>query len=221
MKSSFTLEMKDDEDCSVWNMFNKWCSDVTKEKEKEKENKRLKKEADKIVKATKRLEKEVQMPDGSLLTVYKNKEDAAPSVVYGNFAPVVTTGVISNNGNAVTLADPFKQLKIQTIFPSSVLGAILDASSEGINLDSYTYEELREIIFGDDNKAELTKETIEKILDKYPTFFDEQDLELADHDSDKRVSKLFKEKPMAPPSNHLYLQNIKPTKPKKRGKSCH
>lgn len=199
MKNSFTLEMKDDENHSMWNMFNKWCNDVTKEKEKE--NKKLKKEADKLVKATKRLEKQVQMPDGSLLTVYKNKDDAAPAIVYGDLAPVVTS-------------NPLSQLKVQAIFPSSILGGSL----KDINLDNYTYEELREIVFGDDNKAQLTEETIEKILDKYPTFFDEQDLELADHDSDRRVSKLFKEKPMDPPSDQLYLQKIQFTKPKKRGK---
>jgi len=134
--------------------------------------------------------------------------------VYGKLAPVVTTGVIGNNGNAITLADPISQLQVRPIFPSAILGGSL----ENINLDDYTYEELREIVFGDGNKAELTEETIEKILDKYPTFFDEQDLELADHDSDKRVSKLFKEKPMAPPSDQLYLQKIQFTKPKKRGK---
>ena len=201
MKDSFTLEMKDDENHSVWNMFNKWCNDVTKEKEKE--NKKLKKDADKLIKATKRLEKKVQMPDGSLLTVYKNKDDDAPQVVYGNLAPVVTS-------------NPLSQLKVQTLFPSYALGGSL----EDINIDSYTYEELREIVFGDDNKAALTEKTIEKILDKYPTFFDEQDLELADHDSDKRLSMLFKEKPMDPPSDKLYLQKIQFAKPKKRGKKC-
>lgn len=205
--------MKDDENHSMWNMFNKWCNDVTKEKEKE--NKKLKKEADKLVKATKRLEKQVQMPDGSLLTVYKNKDDAAPPVVYGNLAPVITTGMITNSGKVIPnpTQNPLSQLKVQPIFPSSVLGSL-----ENINLDSYTYEELREIVFGDDNKAQLTEETIEKILDKYPTFFDEQDLELADHDSDKRLSMLFKEKPMAPPTDQLYLQKIQFTKPKKRCK---
>lgn len=191
--------MKDDESHSMWNMFNKWCNDATKEKEKE--NKKLKKEADKLVKATKRLEKKVQMPDGSLLTVYKNKDDDAPPIAYGKLAPVVTS-------------NPLSQLKVQTLWPSSILGASL----EDINLDSYTYEELREIVFGDDNKAQLTEKTIEKILDKYPTFFDEQDLELADRDSDKRLSMLFKEKPMSPPSDQLYLQKIQFTKPKKRGK---
>lgn len=213
-KGSISLEMKDDEAHSIWNMFSNWCSDVTKEKEKE--NKKLKKDADKLVKETKRLEKKVQMPDGSLLTVYKNKDDGAPPVVYGNLAPVVTTGLIGNKGNAITLADPFKNLRMQAIWPSSVLGGSL----QDINLDNYTYEELREIVFGDGNKAELTEETIEKILDRYPTFFDEQDLELADHDSDRRVSKLFKEKPMAPPTDQLYLQKIQFAKPKKRGKKC-
>ena len=214
MKNSFTLEMKDDENHSMWNMFNKWCNDVTKEKEKE--NKKLKKEADKLVKAIKRLEKKVQMPDGSLLTVYKNKDDGAPPVVYGNLAPVITTGMITNSGKVIPnpTQNPLSQLKIQTLWPSSILGGSL----KDINLDNYTYEELREIVFGDDNKAQLTEETIEKILDKYPTFFDEQDLELADHDSDRRVSKLFKEKPMAPPTDQLYLQKIQFTKPKKRGK---
>lgn len=33
------MEMKDDESHSMWDMFNKWCNDVTKEKEKE--NKKL------------------------------------------------------------------------------------------------------------------------------------------------------------------------------------
>ena len=206
--------MKDDENHSMWNMFNKWCNDVTKEKEKE--NKKLKKEADKLVKATKRLEKKVQMPDGSLLTVYKNKDDDAPQVVYGNLAPVITTGMITNSGKVIPnpTQNPLSQLKVQPIFPSAILGGSL----EDLNIDSYTYEELREIVFGDDNKAALTEKTIEKILDKYPTFFDEQDLELADHDSDKRLSMLFKEKPMAPPTDQLYLQKIQFTKPKKRGK---
>lgn len=199
MKNSFTLEMKDDENHSVWNMFNKWCNEVTKEKEKE--NKKLKKEADKLVKATKRLEKKVQMPDGSLLVLHKNKDDDAPPIAYGNLAPVVTS-------------NPLSQLKVQTLWPSTILGGSL----EDLNIDSYTYEELREIVFGDDNKAALTEKTIEKILDKYPTFFDEQDLELADHDSDKRLSMLFKEKPMDPPSDKLYLQKIQFAKPKKRGK---
>ena len=214
MKNSFTLEMKDDENHSMWNMFNKWCNNVTKEKEKE--NKKLKKDADKLIKATKRLEKKVQMPDGSLLTVYKNQDDAAPQVVYGKLAPVVTTGMITNSGKVIPnpTQNPLSQLKVQPIFPSSILGASL----EDLNIDSYTYEELREIVFGDDNKAALTEKTIEKILDKYPTFFDEQDLELADHDSDKRLSMLFKEKPMDPPSDKLYLQKIQFTKPKKRGK---
>lgn len=208
-KGSISLEMKDDEAHSIWS---NWCSDVAKEKEKE--NKKLKKEADRLIKETKKLEKKVQMPDGSLLTVYKNKDDDAPPVVYGSFAPIITTGVVNKNKNAITLADPFKNLRMQAIWPSSILGGSL----QDINLDNYTYEELREIVFGDGNKAELTEETIEKILDKYPTFFDEQDLELADHDSDKRISKLFKEKPMAPPSDHLYLQNIKATNQRKRGK---
>lgn len=207
--------MKDDESHSMWDMFNKWCNDVTKEKEKE--NKKLKKEADKLVKATKKLEKQVQMPDGSLLTVYKKNDDSAPPVVYGNLAPVITTGMITNSGKIVpgtAVPNPLSQLKVQPIFPSAILGGSL----QNINLDNYTYEELREIVFGDDNKAALTEETIEKILDKYPTFFDEQDLELADHDADKRVSKLFKEKPMDPPSDQLYLQKIQFAKPKKRGK---
>lgn len=199
MKNSFTLEMKDDENHSMWNMFNKWCNDVTKEKEKE--NKKLKKEADKLLKATRKLEKVCGMPKDSM-AVYKdpNADPNAP-IAYGTLAPVVTS-------------NPLSQLKVQTIFPSSILGGSL----KDINLDNYTYEELREIVFGDDNKAQLTEETIEKILDKYPTFFDEQDLELADHDSDRRVSKLFKEKPMDPPSDQLYLQKIQFTKPKKRGK---
>ncbi len=209
------MEMKDDESHSMWDMFNKWCNDVTKEKEKE--NKKLKKEADKLVKATKKLEKQVQMPDGSLLTVYKKEDDSAPPVVYGKLAPVITTGMITNSGKIVpgtAVPNTLPQLKVQPIFPSAILGGSL----QNINLDNYTYEELREIVFGDDNKAELTEETIEKILDKYPTFFDEQDLELADHDSDRRVSKLFKEKPMDPPSDQLYLQKIQFAKPKKRGK---
>lgn len=191
--------MKDDENHSIWNMFNKWCNDVTKEKEKE--NKKLKKEADQLLKATRKLEKVCGMPKDSM-AVYKdpNADPNAP-IAYGNLAPVVTS-------------NPLSQLKVQAIFPSSILGGSL----KDINLDNYTYEELREIVFGDDNKAQLTEETIEKILDKYPTFFDEQDLELADHDSDRRVSKLFKEKPMAPPSDQLYLQKIQFTKPKKRGK---
>lgn len=180
-------------------MFNKWCNDVTKEKEKE--NKKLKKEADKLLKATRKLEKVCGMPKDSM-TVYKDP-DADPNapIAYGHLAPVVTS-------------NPLSQLKVQAIFPPSILGGSL----KDINLDNYTYEELREIVFGDDNKAQLTEETIEKILDKYPTFFDEQNLELADHDSDRRVSKLFKEKPMDPPSDQLYLQKIQFTKPKKRGK---
>lgn len=203
--------MKDDENHSVWNMFNKWCNDVTKEKEKE--NKKLKKEADKLVKATKKLEKTCQMPDGSLLVLHKNPDsDPDAQLVYGNLAPVVTTGLITNKGK--TIPDPLSQLKVQTLWPSTILGGSL----KDINLDNYTYEELREIVFGDDNKAALTEETIEKILDKYPTFFDEQDLELADHDADKRVSKLFKERPMSAPTDQLYLQKIQFTKPKKRGK---
>lgn len=199
MKNSFILEMKDDENHSMQNMFNKWCNDVTKEKEKE--NKKLKKEADKLLKATRKLEKVCGMPKDSM-TVYKDP-DADPNapIAYGHLAPVVTS-------------NPLSQLKVQAIFPPSILGGSL----KDINLDNYTYEELREIVFGDDNKAQLTEETIEKILDKYPTFFDEQNLELADHDSDRRVSKLFKEKPMDPPSDQLYLQKIQFTKPKKRGK---
>lgn len=191
--------MKDDENHSMWNMFNKWCNDVTKEKEKE--NKKLKKEADQLLKATRKLEKVCGMPKDSM-AVYKdpNADPNAP-IAYGSLAPVVTS-------------NPLSQLKVQAIWPSSILGGSL----KDINLDNYTYEELREIVFGDDNKAQLTEETIEKILDKYPTFFDEQDLELADHDSDRRVSKLFKEKPMDPPSDQLYLQKIQFTKPKKRGK---
>lgn len=199
MKNSFTLEMKDDENHSMWNMFNKWCNDITKEKEKE--NKKLKKEADKLLKATRKLEKVCGMPKDSM-AVYKDPNaDPNSPIAYGTLAPVVTS-------------NPLSQLKVQTIWPSSILGGSL----KDINLDNYTYEELREIVFGDDNKAQLTEETIEKILDKYPTFFDEQDLELADHDSDRRVSKLFKEKPMSPPSDQLYLQKIQFTKPKKRGK---
>lgn len=205
-KGNISLEMKDDEAHSIWNMFSNWCNDATKAKEKE--NKKLKKEADKLIKETKKLEKKVQMPDGSLLTVYKNKDDDAPPVMYGSFAPVITTGVVNKNKNAITLADPFKNLRMQAIFPPSMLGGSL----QDINLDNYTYEELRDIVFGDGNKAELTEETIEKILDRYPTFFDEQDLELADHDSDKRISKLFKEKPMAPPNDQLYIQTIKKRK---------
>jgi hypothetical protein len=209
-KGSISLEMKDDEAHSIWNMFSNWCSDVTKEKEKE--NKKLKKEADKLLKATRKLEKVCGMPKDSM-AVYKDPNaDPNASIAYGNLAPVVTTGFIGNKGNAITLADPLQQLQVRPIFPSAILGGSL----KDINLDNYTYEELREIVFGDGNKAELTEETIEKILDRYPTFFDEQDLELADHDSDKRVSKLFKEKPMAAPSDHLYIQNIKPTKSKKR-----
>lgn len=199
MKNSFTLEMKDDENHSMWNMFNKWCNDVTKEKEKE--NKKLKKEADKLVKATRKLEKVCGMPKDSMAVRKDPNADPNSPIAYGTLAPVVTS-------------NPLSQLKVQPIFPSSVLGASL----ENINLDSYTYEELREIVFGDDNKAALTEKTIEKILDKYPTFFDEQDLELADHDSDKRLSMLFKEKPMSPPSDQLYLQKIQFTKPKKRSK---
>lgn len=207
--------MKDDESHSVWNMFNKWCNDVTKEKEKE--NKKLKKEADKLVKATKKLEKTCQMPDGSLLVLHKNPDsDPDAQLVYGNLAPVVTTGLITNKGKVIPnpTQDPLSQLTVQALWPSTILGGSL----KDINLDNYTYEELREIVFGDDNKAALTEETIEKILDKYPTFFDEQDLELADHDADKRVSKLFKERPMSAPSDQLYLQKIQFTKPKKRGK---
>lgn len=212
MKNFFTLEMKDDENHSMWNMFNKWCNDVTKEKEKE--NKKLKKEADQLLKATRKLEKVCGMPKDSM-AVYKDPNAAAPSVAYGNLAPVITTGMITNSGKVIPnpTQNLLSQLKVQPIFPSSVLGSL-----ENINLDSYTYEELREIVFGDDNKAQLTEETIEKILDKYPTFFDEQDLELADHDSDKRLSMLFKEKPMDPPSDKLYLQKIQFAKPKKRGK---
>lgn len=211
MKDSFTIELKDDENHSIWNMFNKWCNDVTKEKE----NKKLKKEADKLVKETKRLEKKVQMPDGSLLVLHKNPDsDQDAQLAYGNLAPVVTTGLITNKGK--TIPNPLSQLKVQAIYPPQMLGGSL----EDINIDSYTYEELREIVFGDDNKAALTEKTIEKILDKYPTFFDEQDLELADHDSDKRLSMLFKEKPMDTPSDKLYLQKIQFTKPKKRGKKC-
>ena len=199
LSGSFTVELKDDESHSMWNMFNKWCNDVTKEKEKE--NKKLKKEADKLVKATKKLEKVSGLPEGSLAVYkYPNGDPNAP-IAYGRLAPIVTT-------------NPLSQLKVQPIYPPVILGGSL----QNINLDNYTYEELREIVFGDDNKAALTEETIEKILDKYPTFFDEQDLELAGHDADKRVSKLFKERPMDPPSDQLYLQKIQFAKPKKRGK---
>lgn len=212
LSGSFTMELKDDEAGSLWNMFSNWCNDVTKEKEKE--NKKLKKEADKLIKARKKLEKACGLPEDSLF-VYKNSNDPDSPIAYGKFAPIVTTGIagmITNSGKVIP--DPISQLKVHTIFPPSLLGGSL----QDLNLDNYTYEELREIVFGDSNKAELTEETIEKILDKYPTFFDEQDLELADHDSDKRVSKLFKEKPMTPPTDQLYLQKIQFTKPKKRGK---
>ncbi len=168
--------MKDDENHSVWNMFNKWCNDVTKEKE----NKKLKKEADKLVKATKKLEMTCRMPDGSLLVLHKNPDsDPDAQLAYGNLVPVMTTGLITNKGK--TAPNPLSQLKVQALWPSTMLGGSL----KDINLDNYTYEELREIVFGDDNKAVLTEETIEKILDKYPTFFDGQNLELADHDADK------------------------------------
>ena len=215
-KGSISLEMKDDEGHSMWDMFNKWCGDVTKEKEKE--NKKLKKEADKLVKATKKLEKVCELPEGTLV-VRKNPGDPDSPIAYGKLAPIVTTGVSISTTGAITnsgkvIPDPLAGLKVQPIFPSAILGGSL----RDINLDNYTYEELREIVFGDSNKAELTEETIEKILDKYPTFFAEQDWELADHDSDKRVSKLFKERPMDPPSDQLYLQKIQFAKPKKRGK---
>ena len=199
MKDSFTIELKDDENHSMWNMFNKWCNDVTKEKEKE--NKKLKKEADKLLKATRKLEKVCGMPKDSMAVRKDPNADPNAPISYGTLAPVVTS-------------NPLSQLKVQAIYPPQMLGGSL----EDINIDSYTYEELREIVFGDDNKAALTEKTIEKILDKYPTFFDEQDLELADHDSDKRLSMLFKEKPMYPPSVKLYLQKIQFAKPKKRGK---
>lgn len=207
------MEMKDDEAGSLWNMFKNWTGKVVSETEKE--NKKLKKETDKLIKETKKLEKVCELPEGTLV-VHKNNGDPDSPIAYGKLAPVVTTsimGQITNSGKVIP--DPLAGLKVQPIFPSAILGGL---SLKDIDLDKYTYEELREIVFGEDNKASLTEETIEKILDKYPTFFDEQDLELADHDSDKRVSKLFKEKPMSPPSDQLYLQNIKFTKPKKRGK---
>ena len=207
------MEMKDDEAGSLWNMFKNWTGKVVSETEKE--NKKLKKETDKLIKETKKLEKVCELPEGTLV-VHKNNGDPDSPIAYGKLAPVVTTsimGQITNSGKVIP--DPLAGLKVQPIFPSAILGGL---SLKDIDLDKYTYEELREIVFGEDNKASLTEETIEKILDKYPTFFDEQDLELADHDSDKRVSKLFKEKPMSPPSDQLYIQKIQFTKPKKRGK---
>jgi len=70
-KGSISLEMKDDEAHSIWNMFSNWCSDVTKEQEKE--NKRLKKEADKLVKATKNLRKKFRCLTAPCLLFMKIK----------------------------------------------------------------------------------------------------------------------------------------------------
>ena len=207
------MELKDDEAGSIWNMFKNWTGKVS---EAEKENKKLKKDTDKLIKETKKLEKVCELPEGTLVVRKNPNGDPDSPIAYGHLAPVITTGMITNSGKVIPnpTQNPLSQLKVQTIFPSAVLGARL----EDLNLDNYTYEELRDIVFGDDNKAQLTEKTIEKILDRYPTFFDEQDLELADQDSDKRLSLLFKEKPMSPPSDQLYLQKIKFTKPKKRGK---
>jgi len=62
-----SLEIKDDENHSVWNMFNKWCNN----------------------------EKENKIPN-ELLTVYKKDNDNTAPTVCGSFIPVLSTGAIMN-----------------------------------------------------------------------------------------------------------------------------
>lgn len=99
------------------------------------------------------------------------------SKIPGDFTPDCSSEEIRKGAIELLLSQAGYQKKLQKKSP------IYECyfSFLGIDIDICEREKLEKTIFKD-NEARLTQETIEKILDRFPEFFNNRKVKVFDHD---------------------------------------